>query len=288
MASMDSAAARAAAGDTLGAQKALNATPPYDLTSEANRQLVRELYPTAYGDMPLDLRALAEQAAEAASAVPVITAEQVEAYVRGRPKLSAGGRSQWTYRLLLRLNTLASPRSNQLWECVADIINDIITGKFQVGGNVWAELTARRGVALTKADGRPRPVGIGEIFMRMAAALLRKQVAAKIAEAVGVHEYASGRSGGVEAVAHTVRCHADHGELVVQTDFKNAFGTVSRQAVLAATQKFVPELLPLVLFMYGQPTPTIFGGSRGQPELRVMQEEGVIQGCPLGGDLFAI
>jgi hypothetical protein len=88
-----------------------------------------------------------------------------------------------------------------------------------------------------------------------------------------VHEYASGRSGGVEAVAHTVRCHADRGALVLQMDFKNAFGALSRQAMLAAVCKHVPELLPLVLFMYGQPTPTIFGGELGQPELRVMQEE---------------
>jgi hypothetical protein len=184
-------------------------------------------------------------------------------------------------------HTSYSPRSNQLWECVAAIINDIIKGNFQVGGDVWEALTARRGVALTKADSRPRPVGIGEILTRMAAAL---QVTAKIAEAVGVYEYAGGRSGGVEAVAHTVRCHADRGalRLVRQTDFKNAFGALSRQAMVAAVCKHVPELLPLVLFMYGQPTPTIFGGEHGQPELRVMQEECMIQGCPLGGDLFAL
>jgi hypothetical protein len=50
------------------------------------------------------------------------------------------------------------------------------------------------------------PVGIGEILMRIVAALLRKQMAAKFAKAVGMHKYASGRSGGVEAVFHTVPC----------------------------------------------------------------------------------
>jgi hypothetical protein len=37
--------------------------------------------------------------------------------------------------------------------------------------------------------------------------------------------------------------------------------------MLAAVCKHVSELLPLVLFMYGQPTPTIFGGDHGQSEL---------------------
>jgi hypothetical protein len=45
------------------------------------------------------------------------------------------------------------------------------------------ELMAQRGVVLTKVHRRPRPAGVGETFIRMAAAHLRKQVATKFSEA---------------------------------------------------------------------------------------------------------
>jgi hypothetical protein len=53
-----------------------------------------------------------------------------------------------------------------------------------------------------------------------------------------VHEYVSGRSGGVEAMASTVCCHADRGAVVLQTELLKR---VRSAVMLAAVCKHVPE-----------------------------------------------
>jgi hypothetical protein len=97
-------------------------------------------------------------------------------------------------------------------EVDADDRKILSNGRQRVGGVV--ELMAQRGVALAKASRRPRPVGVGEMFIHMAAALLRKQVVAMIAEVNGVHAPASGGGGGAGERSPPHRVAARAGRLI--------------------------------------------------------------------------
>ena len=69
---------------------------------------------------------------------------------------------------------------------------------------------------------------------------------------------------------------------VFKVDMKNAFNSVSRQAVLDEVATFFPELLPWVAWSYGSPA------LLWHPLGCVSSQTGVQQGDPLGPMLFAL
>ena len=74
--------------------------------------------------------------------------------------------------------------------------------------------------------------------------------------------------------------HVD--KILVKVDFRNAFNSVSRQAMLRASRSRLPEVAPWADWCYGVGSELRFG------EHTVQSSSGVQQGGPLGPLLFAL
>ena len=94
-----------------------------------------------------------------------------------------------------------------------------------------------------------------------------------------------GGSYGVEAAVHAARIFLhllQPGHLLLKLDFKNGFNCFHRQKMLIAVRDQVPELLPLVLSVYGAPSCLLFG------QEIIQSSEGVQQCDPLGPLLLCL
>jgi len=94
-----------------------------------------------------------------------------------------------------------------------------------------------------------------------------------------------GVSGGAEAAVRAARRFLDNmqpGKLFITIDFRNAFNTLRRDAILEAIEKHFPELLPYTTSTMGSSSDIQFG------ELVISSEEGAQQGDPLGPLYFCL
>ena len=71
-----------------------------------------------------------------------------------------------------------------------------------------------------------------------------------------------GIKGEAEALAHAARrlmCSMKVDEVLVKLDFSNAFNSIRRDAILEATDKVAPALVPFVTSAYGSPSTLWYG-----------------------------
>ena len=72
--------------------------------------------------------------------------------------------------------------------------------------------------------------------------------------------------------AHHFLYNLQPGHRIMKLGFRNAFNCLCRDKMIAAVRELVPELLPLVLSVYGSPSSLFFG------EDVIQSSEGVQQG----------
>ena len=176
--------------------------------------------------------------------------------------------------------------------------NYILRGK-AISDPRLEQLRTAIGVALIKNDHpnikdedmKLRPIGINEVFINLVARLALRKTKDKISDKLDLLDMGFNRPGGTEAIVHAAQAAFNHqiankGHfLVLQTDFENAFNSVSRQSVFALVRETCPELLPLVQFRYNN-LKVVFG--RGDDQVTIHSESGVSQGCPLSPALFQL
>ena len=139
--------------------------------------------------------------------------------------------------------------------------------------------------AQIKKDGGVRPIAVGYTFCRLVAKYAGARIMRTMGAHLAPHQLGYGVPMGVEAVVHAVRIFLHHlqlGQLLLKLDFKNVFNCLHGQKMLIAVRDQVPELLPLVLFVYGAPSCLLFG------QEIIQYSEGVQQGDPLGPMLFCL
>lgn len=236
------------------------------------------------------------EATTAARVAVSVTTTELYSYLRSRPKLTGGGADGWNYaqlRLLCDFKYAKHSRvhSGKVLQGLTDLANDLASGNLAslAQGSARAlrdRLTHARGVAIYKSTHSHdvRPIGIGEVFVSLAAgALLRTETMRKLVpEAVGPTEMGNGVRGGVESLPNSVRAylllHPDH--VVIKTDIANAFNSLHRALVVAAANIYHP-LSHLITLMYGAYSTISYGA------LRIEVQRGVNQGDPMGPVLYS-
>ena len=98
-----------------------------------------------------------------------------------------------------------------------------------------------------------------------------------------------GVRGGSQIIGHALSSGiaADPDCVTVQLDWRNAFNSVSRSAMLEAIGKRQPSMLPFAIWAYRQPS-RLFVSGAPEGTAPIMSEQGVRQGDPLGTLYFCL
>jgi hypothetical protein len=175
--------------------------------------------------------------------VPVqITRQQLRQVINRLPKRSAPGPSGWTFE---HIQAVAQSTPEGM-DAVLSFVNTVLRGD----APECAEFRASRLIALFKKphgsalEHGVRPIAIGEVWARLvsmcAMAACPDTVPALAPLQVGV-----GVKGGAHVLGHAVRAgtlaHPD--DVTLQLEFKNAFNSLSRKAMLKAVAARAPQLL---------------------------------------------
>lgn len=137
-------------------------------------------------------------------------------------------------------------------------------------------------IALIKKTGGIRPIAIGSVYRRIAAKIACNRIKSNLSAVFRPNQLGFGTPMGAEAVTHATRQFIEARDkcVILKLDFKNAFNSVYRNAVIHSVQINCPTLMPFVLQCYKDPTYLMFG------EHPIRSESGVQQGDPLGPLLF--
>jgi hypothetical protein len=202
---------------------------------------------------------------------------------------NAAGPSGWTADLLsivLDDDNIASG--------MALVVTDIANGDIHDDA-LRTRLQACALIGLPKGGDhtRLRPVAMGELFVKLAAACLISSSTAEIAQVFKDHQFGIGRSGGSEAAALVVNnalWHSDSTALLA-LDQGNAYNSIPRQFVMQKLydRPALRRFWRLADFLYGRPSPLLMYGAGGQlvSDRVYCSEQGVRQGCALGALLYA-
>ena len=143
--------------------------------------------------------------------------------------------------------------------------------------------------ARAKPDGGRRPIACGGTLRRVAAKAVCVALKDQFRRAVGPHQYAVARDGGMEKAHKTLQLLTEmRGDAVfLKLDFRNAYNSVHRPAVLAAVAERLPALLPIARTLLPERTTHYWYDGDGAART-IEARRGVDQGCPLSPVLFAL
>ena len=249
--------------------------PPAAPTAESAR-LLQVKHPSAHADRRQLPDLLPPQGCLSISSVEITKA------VMSFPNGSSGGLDCLRPQHLKDLVS-GSERCERLAASIAGLVNLLFQGscpgevqKVFFGGNL---------IALSKKDGGVRPIAVGSVWRRLAAKCANTFAADKVAAYLAPTQLGVGVSGGAEAAAHVGRRYLDRlgsGNVFIKLDFRNAFNTLRRDAMLEAVLREVPEIYNFCNLAYLSHSYLYFH------EFLISSEEGPQQGDPLGPLLFSI
>ena len=210
----------------------------------------------------------------------LLTHKILKKVIKRFPRASAAGLSGLTFEQL----GAALKGSMNMRDQVITFVNRALRGDLQP----MPEMLASRLLALQKSKGGIRPIAVGEVFMRFCC-LCAIELCSDAGPGLAPIQLGVGVAGGAQCIGHALRAgakaHPDH--VTCATDFRNAFNTISRDAILQAVSERHPELFPFVHWAYSSPAELwVQGGPNGHELL--WSTTGVRQGDPIGPLLFSL
>ena len=150
-------------------------------------------------------------------------------------------------------------------------------------------LTARRLTPLNKNPG-VRPVGVGEVMMRVIGKCIISILKNDIKEAAGNLQLCAGHRAGGEAAIHAMKdiYEEQSTEAVLLVDATNAFNSINREAMLHNIKVKCPSLGMYTENTYGSPTKLYIEGGKGGKTDILLSEEGTTQGDPIAMAMYSI
>ena len=267
-------AARAHKHLTLGsisrAAKCLEALPIADPNNETMEAL-RALHPIAQPPIVPHCEV----------AAITVTLEMFKDVLIALPKGSAPGPSGWTYE---HIKAATTGEDSALGAALV-IINLIVSGTLPH----IPELLDSRLIGLQKPNGGGlRPIAIGEAWLRLAS-LCAMAACPNAGRSLAPLQLGVGVSGGSQIIGQAIAAGitADPQCVTVQLDWRNAFNSLSREAMLAAIVKRQPTLLPFAAWTYKQSSRLFVDGMPSSTP-PILSQCGVRQGDPCGVLYFSL
>ena len=134
-----------------------------------------------------------------------------------------------------------TPDEQRLQEVLAVFVSELAFGRLPP--EVRDIFCSARLIGIPKKPSGTRPIAIGETLRRLAAKCLIKRYQADAAESMVPTQVGVSIPGATEAIVHKVRewaASAAPDEALLQVDFRNAFNTVDRSAMLASIAETCP------------------------------------------------
>jgi hypothetical protein len=231
---------------------------------------------------PTDRRSVASLSTGTTSGQFSTCVDDVRKAIFSFPAGSSGGPDGLTPQHLRDLVSTEGENS-PLLALITDLVNGLYKGI--VPEQVRPVFFGGRLIALAKKDGGLRPIAIGYTLRRLAAKVANTYATRKLSPVFSPLQLGVGSAGGMEAAVHATRRYLQHlpsDHSIVKLDFRNAFNTLRRDALLEATQSILPELFTFVTSAYSASSILQFGGEE------ISSSEGVQQGDPVGPLLFSM
>ena len=213
-----------------------------------------------------------------------VTPEEVQRAVTSFPHSSAGGLDGLRPQ---DLQDMLGPSVGAAATGLADTLTKLATImlRSKITPAVCPTLYGAALTALRKKDGGIRPITVGNVLRRLAGKIVSHRVMSVMGALVGPAQLGYGIRGGCEAAVHATRTFLEelgNIRVLLKMDFRNAFNTVHRDAMLRAVQTHLPHYFRYVWQMYRYPSQLSFG------KFVLESASGVQQGDPLAPLLFCL
>jgi len=222
------------------AMRALGRGQRFDVRSEADQALVQSLFPQGDALPPPTF-------AETRWAAPRIDDDAVNRLIKRKDSLSAAGLSGHGIKAMKGLR-----KRGRHWVTALRLVSQAVADCWFTGTEAEDAVTACALTLVAKpGGGKPRPIGVGEAVVNLARTVAAGALLRQI-QASHPLDFGLASTCGTDACVALVRAklRAGPGNVAILLDFSNAFGSLSRVAILKGALQYCPQAVPLLRAAY--------------------------------------